>query len=431
MIEVYTSDRDITDYFDFDTNTITGRGDVILLPSQAVTHVSLNDTYEASLTHPVDTYGRWEYIVENAVIRMPSYNGDQLYRVKKTTITDNEVTATMVPIFYDIMENAIIYYYYSAASSKQAGSYLSELISQFLQSDTNYTYSVDTNMTTSGLEELDVSSNLCSLSPSDFNISGNSTNVLDVLFNTIIDAAGGEVEFDNFCLKYYYKLGSDNGIDIMYGKNLPKDGFTVETDITEMITRVFPVTANYVYYKSDLPYQVPVYENTDDADDPICTEAIESDNIDLYLPVKSGIVVYENIVACYQDVLEKMGSEDWEEDVESWEEKAAEDDNIILCYNFSDYKAAIEEAVQADFDAGLDKPKVTITAEMVQLQNTNEYAKYSDLETVSLGDTVYITHERLNFSTEARVNEIEYDSIEQKISSVTIGDQQTDYIYGG
>ena len=58
-------------------------GDMTLMPSEATVHPILNGAWEASLSHPLDAEGRWKYIVDEAVVKMPSFNGDQLFRVKK------------------------------------------------------------------------------------------------------------------------------------------------------------------------------------------------------------------------------------------------------------------------------------------------------------------------------------------------------------
>ena len=55
--------------------------------------------------HPIDRDGRWKYITEEAVVKMPSFNGIQLFRVKDVGKSDSGVTAVMEPIFYDAMND--------------------------------------------------------------------------------------------------------------------------------------------------------------------------------------------------------------------------------------------------------------------------------------------------------------------------------------
>ena len=68
-------------------------------------------------------------------------------------------------------------------------------------------------------------------------------------------------------------------------------------------------------------------------------------------------------------------------------EDAQEDDEekgIIICDTQADLDKALTEACKKQFESGLDKPKVTIEADMVLLQNTDQYKDYEILETVSL-----------------------------------------------
>ena len=98
MIDLYKQSNT-----DFEHN-----GDMPLIPSSATVHIILNGTWNATVVHPIDADGRWKYIQEEAVIRLPSFNGDQLFRVKKKTKTDSSVTATLEPIFMDAMNDCFL-----------------------------------------------------------------------------------------------------------------------------------------------------------------------------------------------------------------------------------------------------------------------------------------------------------------------------------
>ena len=98
MIQIYKPDN--TDY--------EHNGDITLLPSVATTHAILNGAWTAELTHPIDSEGRWKHITEESVVKMPSFNGNQLYRIKEVSKQDSGVTATMEPIFYDAMNDCFL-----------------------------------------------------------------------------------------------------------------------------------------------------------------------------------------------------------------------------------------------------------------------------------------------------------------------------------
>lgn len=98
MIHIYNPEN--TDY---DKN-----GDMTLTPSSATAHLVLNGVWEAELKHPIDAEGRWRYINEEAVVKMPSFNGEQLFRIKHKTKSDSGVTATLEPIFMDAVDDCFL-----------------------------------------------------------------------------------------------------------------------------------------------------------------------------------------------------------------------------------------------------------------------------------------------------------------------------------
>lgn len=90
MIQVYSPDN--TDY--------EHNGDMTLHPEEATIHVILNGEWTATMEHPIDPEGRWKYIVDNAVVKMPSFNGDQLFRIHSKEKNDSGVSAELTPIFW-------------------------------------------------------------------------------------------------------------------------------------------------------------------------------------------------------------------------------------------------------------------------------------------------------------------------------------------
>lgn len=53
------------------------------------------------MEHPLDDEGRWKYIVDNAVVKMSSFNGEQLFRITHKEKSESEITADLQPIFMD------------------------------------------------------------------------------------------------------------------------------------------------------------------------------------------------------------------------------------------------------------------------------------------------------------------------------------------
>ena len=79
------------------------------------------------------------------------------------------------------------------------------------------------------------------------------------------------------------------------------------------------------------------------------------------------------------------------------------------------------------FAAGIDKPKVSISADMILLQDTDQYKDYKVLESVSLGDTTHCKHSKLGIVTDIRVIALEYDCIQKRVTSVELGDFKSNY----
>jgi phage-related protein len=83
-------------------------GDMTLIPSKATVHVVMNGAWETEIEHPIDKEERWRYIKENAVVKMPSFNGEQLFRIKKKRKSDSGVAATLEPIFFDAKDDCFL-----------------------------------------------------------------------------------------------------------------------------------------------------------------------------------------------------------------------------------------------------------------------------------------------------------------------------------
>ena len=49
----------------------TSNGDMTLQQSEAEVQAKLNGTWQAELSHPIDAEGRWKYIEDQAVLKMP------------------------------------------------------------------------------------------------------------------------------------------------------------------------------------------------------------------------------------------------------------------------------------------------------------------------------------------------------------------------
>ena len=95
MIQIYNPDN--TDY--------EKNGDMTLFPTSAKIHMILNGAWTATINHPIDPEGRWKYIRDQGVVKMSSFNGELLFRIKSKTKTDTEIEANIEPIIMDARDD--------------------------------------------------------------------------------------------------------------------------------------------------------------------------------------------------------------------------------------------------------------------------------------------------------------------------------------
>ncbi|MCU6763517.1 Phage-related protein [uncultured Roseburia sp.] len=360
MIELYSPDN-----ADFEHN-----GDMTLLPESASVHVILNGAWTASLTHPIDDEGRWKYIVEDAVVKLPSFNGNQLFRIKQKEKSDSGITVTMEPIFMDALGDCFL------VDVRPTGKNGQEALNSMTA--VNKKYSGTSNITTTATAYYEYM-NLIEA------INGDNE-------NSFVNRWGGEILFDNYKVVIDKRVGGDYGVELRYGKNIPQDGFTEDVDLREVVTRIYPKAYNG-YKMAGTGY-------------------VDSPLINSYPTIKAVTITFDDV---------KMEADAQEDDAEK---------GVIICKNQAELNTALKQRCQEQYEAGIDQPKVSIEADMILLSDTDQYQEYAVLETVLLGDTIHCHHERLDLTTEARVVELVYDAVLQKVSSVVLGDFTYNYFNG-
>lgn len=188
---------------------------------------------------------------------------------------------------------------------------------------------------------------------------------------SVLQIWGGQIERDNFNLIMHDRRGSDDGVKVLYKKNLT--GLNAKFDIENLKTRIFP----FVF--------IPA---TDDEPEQLITvpgKYIDSPYIDDYempyiLPVDYS---YEDGIETSQDLLNIASN---------W-------------FN----------------ETGRDKPKVEMNVRFEHLWETEEYEDVAALELVGMGDTITVNHSKLKVEGTAIVNRIEYDVIARKNIAVDVG----------
>lgn len=340
-------------------------GDMPLLPEKALVHATLNGAWNLELQHPIDGEGRWKYITEEAAVKVPSFNGEQLFRIKHTEKTESGVTAAAEPIFMDAKEDCFLE---DIRPTNKTGQ---EALNLMLAPNKKYSAKSDITVRNTAYYEY--------------------KNFIEALNsnedNSFISRWGGEIFFDNYEVIVNKKQGNDYGVQILYGKNIKKDGIQEEIDTREVVTRIFPKAYNG--YKS--------------------TNPVDSELINKYPTVKIATMTFDDV---------KMQQDASEEDRAN---------GIIICETQKELDKALEEKCRQQYESGIDKPKLSMSVEIVLLENTEEYREYKELEKVGLGDTVHCKHSKLGITTDARVIELEYDCLKKKTTQVELGDYKYNY----
>ena len=340
-------------------------GDMPLLPDKALVHVVLNGAWSLELHHPIDEEGRWAYITEEAVVKAPSFNGEQLFRIKQKEKTETGVTAYAEPIFMDAKEDCFLQ---DIRPTDKTGQ---EALDIMLASNGKYSAKSDITVRSTAYYEY---KNFIEA------LNGNDD-------NSFINRWGGEILFNNYEVIVNKRQGNDYGVQVLYGKNIKKDGVQEDIDTREVVTRIFPKAYNG--YKSSAP--------------------VDSELIDKYPTVKIATMTFGDV---------KMRQDASDED---------EENGVMICDTQEELDKALEEKCRQQYALGIDKPKISISVELVLLQNAKEYAEYKELETVGLGDVVHCKHNKLGIVTDARVIELEYDCLARKTTQTVLGDYQYNY----
>ena len=355
MIQCYKPDN--TDY--------EHNGDITLFPTSCELQCEINGSWELTMSHPLDSDGRWKYLSEEAVISAPTFQSDhQLFRVDKCIKTDSSVEVTAYPIFFDSADDCFLL---DTRPTNKNGQNALNAMTQGSK------YSGKSDITTGGTAYF-VRRNLMDA------INGEDS-------PTFVQTWGGEILYDNFKIIVNERIGGDYGVEIRYGKNM--DGLSYTVDMSDVVTRIIPVAYNGRTMSGNNPW-------------------VDSDNINKYAKKYIREVKFEDVK------LAEDASDSEEEDV-------------IICDDQAALNAALTQKCEDMYAAGADLPAVTIQVTMIALEKTEQYKDFEDLVSVSLGDTVHCYNYRLGIITDARVIKMTWDCIRNQAGEMTLGDYEYNY----
>ena len=222
----------------------------------------------------------------------------------------------------------------------------------------------------------------------------------DYQVKSVVQKLGGEFVFDNFTVNYYDQRGTDNGVQIRYGKNLTE--VDRDFDVGGIISRVFPVwvDSNNQWVSYDPVTSPHLYGNTADW----------------------SISVSPNPNADYP--LEYINGELYEFDVP-----------IVnsAVYNLTDQFQAQPTAEEAR-NAALDymsknstwRPNDNITVQFADLYASPDYENIKALEKCAVGDLVSVYYADLGIVAEGvEIMSGTYDVLSEQFISMELNTIRT------
>ncbi|MCC8066755.1 MAG: phage tail protein, partial [Clostridiales bacterium] len=191
-------------------------------------------------------------------------------------------------------------------------------------------------------------------------------NALGGVDGSMLDTFGGEFEWDMYTVRLLKNRGSDNGVRIVYGKNLVD--FKMEKSIEEVITGVHP------FWKDSETDEVM------ELSEKVVTLA------DTDYP-------YEKIVVL--DCTEQFEEQPTEASLRSYAKSYLESTSYT-------------------------EPDIDIDIDFAQLWQTSGYEDIAEAERVNLCDTVHVYVSKLGIEVSATVTETEYDTLLERYKSITL-----------
>lgn len=304
-----------------------------------------NGEYELEMQYPVSGAHYEEIALRSIITAKPTPTGSpQPFRVYQITKPINGiVTVYAAHISYDLSGVPIGRFEAGSAAAAMSG------LDAFAAVEHPFTFWTD--KTTEGSFSVKSPASIRS------RLGGNE--------GSILDAYGGEFEFDGFTVRLYQERGMDRGVSIRYGKNL--------TDLAQEENCANVYTGVYPYWTDG--------------------ESV------VELPEK---ILYAEGVYNYTRILTLDLSDAFEEPPGV--------DNL---------RKRAERYMEEN---GIGIPRVSLKLSFVQLEQSEEYKNLALLERVSLCDTVHVQFPALGVSASAKCIRTVYDVLLNRFESVELGD---------
>lgn len=201
-------------------------------------------------------------------------------------------------------------------------------------------------------------------------------NIIEALFsdddNSFINRWGGELYFENFNIYLMSKIGNDDGIRIDEGYNLEDIKGTINFD--EVTTRIVPTGFNGITLDGEYPF-------------------VDSSLINNYSNVLMKVINFEDV-------------------------KVKENEDEEGFNTLAEAQTELQARCRELYSSGIDKPKISY-----EIAVTND----ERLRNVSTGDFVHVYVKKLDLYVATRVSDYEFDLLEQRNISVSVGNVEKTY----
>ncbi|WP_460272037.1 phage tail spike protein [Bacillus sp. NEAU-Y102] len=292
-----------------------------------------------------------------SIIKVPTPDGDQLFRVVTPKVSMGEIKAVCYHIFYDLTENLIEDIFIQPTN----GSAAMARLSSGCQYKHPFTFYSDvTNISTARIVRKNPVEAMLDTSQD----------------NSFVNRWGGELKRDNFDVKMLKSRGSNRGVVIRHKKDLL--GYEGSVDWKSPTTRIMPQGFDGLL----LPEKY-----------------VDSPLINKYPHPRIRVIEFNHIKAA-------IGKNANDEDAVPLEEA---------------YKRLRQAAKNMFDIQMVDQPKATYKVEFQELSQTEEYKEYKILQRVWMGDIVTVKHEEDGIDIQAKVIAYKYDPIKKEYINVTIG----------
>ncbi len=191
-------------------------------------------------------------------------------------------------------------------------------------------------------------------------------NLLGGTDGSILQTFGGCYKWNNFTVSLLGSRGSDNGVRIVYGKNLTD--LTAEYDLAQNPTRVFPIWVNGETTVTGIPQS--------------------SEYFNLYPYART-------VVHDFSDVFDSQPT------------------------------VAQLNTAGANWINGKGLPSVNLKTSFIPLHQTVEYRDLANVESVEIDDTVHVYVPTLDVNVKAKVIKTKFNVLADRYESVEVGNFRT------